>query len=490
MKRERHGRRISIKWKVFLCFLFFTVMLLVILWLFQTVYLGRFYMRIKKDELQTAAKSLLSDAGAENYQEIVEEVAKSCGISVQIFDNQGRELYKGKNGMAARLHYAVDFDIWYEKAKENGGEYTEERSLFLEWRKEDRPGERPPDWLPPVPRQSAEEIMTWVSLVTVQGEEWVYILESVLTPVDATVDTLRIQLIYISCATVLMSLLMAWILSRGISRSLIRVNVTARELAKANYDVTFEEGDCREIAELSETLNYAAGELGKTERFQRELLANVSHDLRTPLTMITAYGEMLRDFPDENTPENVQVIIDEARRLTLLVNDLLDMSRLRAGTLTLTKKSYNFTQSVRETVARFTAMLRQEGYTIAFLCGQDEEAMVNADKEKLDQVIYNLIGNAVNYTGEDKRVTVRQLCRANVVRLEITDTGEGIPKEEIPYIWERYYKVEHYHKRAVSGTGLGLSIVKSILNLHGAEYGAESLTGAGSTFWFEMGREI
>ena len=83
MKRERHGRRISIKWKVFLCFLFFTVMLLVILWLFQTVYLGRFYMRIKKDELQTAAKSLLSDAGAENYQEIVEEVAKSCGISGQ-----------------------------------------------------------------------------------------------------------------------------------------------------------------------------------------------------------------------------------------------------------------------------------------------------------------------------------------------------------------------------------------------------------------------
>lgn len=489
MKRERYGKRISIKWKVFLCFLLFTTMLLVILWVFQTVYLGRFYVRIKKDAFRSAMGRLISGTGTEDFQEIVEEVAEGYHISVQVFDSTGRELYRGENGMTARFHYGAEFDIWYGRALENGGEYTEERSLFPGWHKgEGGPG----GWsrLPPMPQRSAEEIMTWVRLVTVQGEEWVFILESVLTPVDATVDTLRIQLIYISCATVLLSLLMAWILSRGISRSLIRVNVTARELARANYDVVFEEGDYREIAELSETLNFAAGELGKTERFQRELLANVSHDLRTPLTMITAYGEMLRDFPDENTPENVQVIIEEARRLTLLVNDLLDMSRLRAGTLTLSRESYSFTQSVRETVARFMAMLRQEGYEIVFICGQGEDAVVNADKEKLGQVIYNLIGNAVNYTGEDKRVTVRQLCRGDRVRLEITDTGEGIPEEELPYIWERYYKVESYHKRAVSGTGLGLSIVKSILKLHGAEYGAESRVGTGSTFWFEIRREV
>ena len=112
--------------------------------------------------------------------------------------------------------------------------------------------------------------------------------------------------------------------------------------------------------------------------------------------------------------------------------------------------------------------------------------MVFADEYKIFQVLYNLINNAVNYTGEDKKVIVRQLTKKDKVRIEVRDSGAGIPKEELANVWERYYKVDKVHKRAVQGTGLGLSICKNILQMHGAEYGVTSGDGKGSTFWFEL----
>ena len=261
-------------------------------------------------------------------------------------------------------------------------------------------------------------------------------------------------------------------------------NHAARELAKGDYSVEFSGKDYREIAELSETLNFAARELEKTEGFRKELLANVSHDLRTPLTMIIAYAEGMRDLPGENTPENIQVIIDESRRLTNLVNDMLDISKLQAGVLEKETSIYNLTESIESVLERYNKLKEQEGYSIEFQ--YEQEVFVEADEFKIFQVIYNLINNAINYTGADKWVLVRQLIKDEVVRIEVTDTGEGIAKEALPYVWNRYYKVDKTHKRAVMGTGLGLAIVKNILILHEADYGVESEPGKGSTFWFEL----
>lgn len=490
--------KISMKWKVFFYLLLFAALLLVILWLFQTVYLDTFYKQIKRHELGNAMQNLTAGAGSENYEEAVRTIARSYDISVIIFDKEGTVLYSSEN-IPLKFRHEEEFESWYQKALDNGGEYVENRR----WQPGQlRPDEEAPepgndiagpvgDWflyMPGMPKQNIEETVTWVRLAA-NGEagEWLYLLESVITPVDATVHTLRIQLICISVIMLILSLLIAWILSRSITRSIIRLNTAARELAKANYDVTFDAGDYKEIAELSQTLNYATGELGKTERFQKELLANVSHDLRTPLTMITAYAEMIRDLPGEDTPENVQVIIEEAKRLTALVNDMLDISRLQAGALTLTVRTYSLTRSIEEVVGRLSRMLEPEGYQVSFL--YTEEVFVKADEEKLHQVIYNLLGNAVNYTGDDKTVTITQVCKEDGVRIEVTDTGEGIPEESLAYIWERYYKVDRNHKRAVTGTGLGLSIAKNILKLHKAEYGAYSKEGCGSTFWFELPRE-
>ena len=328
------------------------------------------------------------------------------------------------------------------------------------------------------------ESVIYVRILDIGDQSVIAMINSVLTPVDATVSTLKAQLKLISIIMILVAFLMAAAISRSVSHSIIILNDGAKRLASGDYSVKFNSRDYMEVSELSDTLNHTATELGKTDSFQKELIANVSHDLRTPLTMIKGYAEVMRDIPGENTPENVQVIIDETERLTGLVNDMLDISKLKAGTITIEPEEYNITESIRHVLERYNKLREVEGYTIDFF--YDEEVTVYADEQKMYQVLYNLVNNAINYTGEDKKVTVIQKREGDILRIEVKDTGQGVKQEDIPYVWDRYYKDKSAHKRAIQGTGLGLSIVKNVLELHGAKYGVSSIQGKGATFWFEI----
>lgn len=217
---------------------------------------------------------------------------------------------------------------------------------------------------------------------------------------------------------------------------------------------------------------------------QKELIGNISHDLRTPLTMIAGYSEVMRDIPGEMNAENMQIIIDETNRLSSLVNDMLDLSRLTGGKRELKKTLFSLTECVRETVARYSHLKGAQGYVIEFHA--DREVFVSADETLILQVIYNLVSNAVNYTGDDRKVDIYQSIDNGVCRITVCDTGEGIAPEKLPLIWDRYYRTGDFHKRAVVGTGLGLSIVKNALILHGAQFGVSSTVGKGSAFWFEL----
>ncbi len=316
---------------------------------------------------------------------------------------------------------------------------------------------------------------------TASGWNRMILIESEITPVDATVETLQVQLVCVTGVMVLLGGLLAYFIARSISRPVAAVNEAAKELARGNYEIHFAAGGSKEVSELAQTLNYAAAELSKVEGLRKELLANVSHDLRTPLTMIQGYAEVMRDLPGENTPENVQIIIEETERLTSLVNDLLDLSRLESGAITLERTRFDLTQSIRAILRRYDKLA---SYSFPFEA--EEDVFVTADELKISQVVYNLVNNAITYAGEDKTVTLRQTVENGKVRISVSDTGEGIPQDKLKDIWERYYKVDKEHKRAQVGTGLGLSIVKNILELHGGAYGVESEEGKGSTFWFEL----
>ena len=192
--------------------------------------------------------------------------------------------------------------------------------------------------------------------------------------------------------------------------------------------------------------------------------------------MIIGYAEVMRDLPGENTPENVQVIIDEARRLTTLVNDMLDLSKLQAGT--------DITGVTEDIVERMRKLTEKDGFTFTF--EYENPVYVKADETKITQVIYNFLTNAVNYSDERRDIKVLQTVSNKTVRLSFVDHGKGIPKEKLPNIWDRYYKIDSTHKRSHVGSGIGLSIVKSILEKHNARYGVISNTESGSTFWFEL----
>ena len=210
-------------------------------------------------------------------------------------------------------------------------------------------------------------------------------------------------------------------------------------------------------------------------------MANVTHDLKTPLTMIKAYAEMIRDLHGDNKKKrekNLNVIIEETDRLNLLVNDVLDLSKFNAGTTKLEKEDFNLDELIKEILNRYQIYIDKDGYSIEY--ESDGETIINADRARISQVIYNLINNALNYTGNDKKVFIK----LKNGKVEITDTGKGIKKEDIDLIWDKYYKVDKTYSRMQIGSGIGLSIVKNILELHEYKYGVDSKVGHGTTFYF------
>ncbi len=259
----------------------------------------------------------------------------------------------------------------------------------------------------------------------------------------------------------------------------------ARRLAQGNFDMDFHGIDYgKEMVELADALNHARDELSKTDRMQKELIANISHDFKTPLTMIKAYASMIveisGDIPEKRN-KHAQVIIDETDRLTSLVSDVLDISKLSSGIQPLQLQLANISGCVCDALRRFEYLKETQGYV--FETEIEDGLFATVDELRLGQAIYNLIGNAVNYTGEDKRVIVRLKRETEGFRFSVSDTGAGIPPEELNEIWERYYRSNSPHKRPIQGTGLGLSIVKTILKKHELQFGVTSEVGKGSTFY-------
>ena len=447
-------------------FALFTVIVLLVIWLFQAMLLDVIYGATTKQQLRRAVRQIAA-ADAAKLDETVYEVAERYSVCVSVFRISGRTgtvTAEAHTQPYCTLHSTLLTDMTlneiYGGAAENG--------LYVSTKQ--APGNGGSSMLCAV----LEEAGTDALLIVANAE---------LQPLRGTVATLRIQLLLITVLLLGISALLAYYIANKMTRPVAAMNAEAKKLAGGSYGVDFDGGDFTETAELAGTLNFAAEELSKLDRLQKELIANISHDLRTPLTMISGYSEMMRDIPGENTPENIQIVIDETRHLSNLVNDMLDLSRISSGSRQPQFTVFSLTQCVRDTLERFSHLREREGYRFAL--DAEEEVYVEADQVLILQVLYNLICNAVNYTGEDKQITVTQRRAGEMCRISVTDTGTGIPEEQLPLIWDRYYRAGDHHKRSVAGTGLGLSIVKNALLLHGAPFGVDSHPG-GTTFWFEM----
>ncbi|NMC56570.1 MAG: HAMP domain-containing histidine kinase [Eubacteriaceae bacterium] len=468
----------SVRSILFFYLTIFTAIILIVLWLFQVVFLDSFYKMIRVQNIKKTSQTIENYINNGKAYNSLYNMCRFNDVSAYIIDIDGNIIYSIDAASKSILHNFsfAQLQNLINEAKENNG-VSIQRYIDTSDADAGMMGSR---------FGRAESIVYTKIVTNKDSKDYAIIINANISPVDATVGTLRMQIIIITSIMLVVALILAFIMSKKITNPIISINKSSKELAKGNYDVAFEDNDYREISELGQTLNYASKELKKTEDLQRELIANISHDLRTPLTMIRGYAEVIRDLPGENTKENMQIIIDETQRLASLVADVMDISKIKSGVQELHSYEYDLTQSVIDIIDRYKKLIEQDGYDIEFK--YDKHIFVNADELKISQVIYNLINNAVTYTGEDKKVIVNQTEIEDRVRISVIDTGEGIEEDKLAEIFDRYYKIDKSHKRAVVGTGLGLSIVKGILNLHDAKYGVTSEIGKGSEFYFELNK--
>lgn len=457
----------SIKIRMWKYFAVFTMLILCLLWILQIILFGTFYKTMKGremrdcgNEIKTACKTLSS----EQIAEYIERKSFEQGISIYAFDKDGNVLSTRKRPRPEWINEDEKSEVY--KVLENRDEaiYRHTEQNF---------------------KMNVASYAT--KIYDADGNEFYLYMKSPLLALNSTAKILRTQFFIVSVLSLAIALVLSYFTAKRFTQPIVKITETANELAAGNYDAHFDGGGFREIEDLADTLNFASSELKKTDELRRDLLSNVSHDLKTPLTIIKSYAEMVRDLSGENKEkrnEHLSVIIDETDRLTYLVGDILDLSKMEANIDTLEREKVDLKEIVNSVLKNFAVLEQNEGYE--FITEIEPDCVIFADYSKIYQVVYNLLNNAVNYTGDDKTVKIRITQTGGKVLFEVIDTGDGIAPDKIDKVWDRYYKTGKNHKRGVNGTGIGLSIVKNILILHGAEYGVKSEVGHGSDFWFKM----
>lgn len=484
------GNLRRMRYFIWLYFILYTLIIVLSIWILQIVFLDSFYQRIRYDNLVERGNELakMMNTDTMTNEKVDDWVNKAVGANESgIYTYLASYKVDGIKVESIYSHFLKEDEL----PSTNGPEGVKNSLIFdkaindLNAGKEIESG-----YICDYYYGSDEQTQFCVYVTTISnplGEYCLFMISSKESLSEA-ISVIQYQLIIVTVIVVALSFFIAWAIATKLSEPIRRMSNTAKKWAEKDNSVVFRGGSYEELNELAEALNYAKEGLSKAGSLQRDLLANVSHDLKTPLTMIKAYAEMIRDISGENKQKrdaHTQVIIDEADRLTMLVNDILDLSKLQNNTEAIELSQVDLSELVERVIYRFSNFMDKEGYNIESYI--EPGLFVECDEKKIEQVVYNLIGNSINYTGDDKTVKVYLHKKEdNTIILEIIDSGKGIAADQIDTIWERYYRFSETHQRPVKGTGLGLSIVKTILQNHKLRFGVISKKDAGSNFFVEF----
>lgn len=466
----------SLKWEIGKYLIIFCILTASIVFLFQIVLLQPMYEANKIKSIETVGSFVEKFIEDERLDEFVDYMQSQSDTCIMVYQSSSSGGMQGSIGNRGCMISSIT---------------NSERAKFVT----KAIGSKNHSYLARVTNNSSDfgvdgdqgdnfDTIVYTKIVNAADYSSIIMVSGNITPLNATTETLASQMRYIALFMIVAVAILTLLMYRHIAKPIIGITSNAKQLPQGKYTIDPKTNRYKEAADLNNTLVQAANDIQKADKAKRDLISNVSHDLRTPLTMIGGYGEMMIDLPEEKTDENIQVIVDETKRLNALVNDLLDMSRLQDGRIVLHKEVFDISALLKTQLQKYDVYRMQEGYTI------ESELLdtiyVNADKKRIEQVINNFLNNAVNYGGEAKHIIVREIKKENVVRIEVQDFGEGIDSKDLDNIWDRYYKVDKEHVRVANGSGIGLNIVKQLLELHGVPYGVKSSKGKGSTFYFEM----
>lgn len=439
----------------------FSILILVMLWFFQIIFLKLHYEASVKHNLNATVREI-QKYNRNDLVSNIDSIAYKNDVCIEVISKNSIISYSGIKSSgcntSGEIYYKFKNDFIDDNLNKSSFEFT----------------------------NSKYNNKTIVKAVKIDND-YVFVSAN-LEILENTFIILNNQLGIVTLVILGLSVCMGYFINRKIAKPIVDITEKAEELRRGNYDVNFKSEDgIYEIRELAETLDSMTNELSKTESVRREFLANVSHDIKTPLTMIKAYAEMVRDISyndDDKRNANLNVIVMEVDRLNILVNDILVLSRLQAGAESLEIEKFDLNFLVRDCLTRYD-IYKEDGYEFVYSFN-GKSAMIEADKKRMQQVIYNLINNAVQYTGDDKKIFIDVSESKKWIIFSVRDTGKGMKKEEIRHIWDKYYKIDKKYKRSTVGSGIGLSIVKTICENHKFLYGVDTEVNHGSKFWVKI----
>ena len=454
----------SLATKIFKYLAIFSLFILIFLFFFQVIFINTFYEWTKTRTVKNLAQDILVTENDTSLYEKLDRVSYSENVCIELTNSNGDNLYSTYSSNCNLRSKAIKRNFI------NSNKKTKTYNLVNNFTRE-------------------KSIMNATRL---SNNLYIFISTS-LIPLDSTINIIEQQLIIVSIVVLLLSIVVAYFISKRLSNPIIRISKAAKLISKGKLKTNFDSGsDIKELIDLTDALNDMKEELSKTEELQKDLMANVSHDLKTPLTMIKAYAELIFDInidDKEKCKSNLNIIIEEVNRLNDLVNDILALTKVENDLDKLDISSFDLIKLIKRIVKQHNIYVIKDGYSIEFIHDNVDKLMINADKKKIEQVIYNLLNNALNYTGSDKKVIIKVVEDEKDYTIMVIDSGKGIDKKEIDHIFDRYYRSKKNHKRYVYGTGLGLSIVKNILLLHNYEYGVKSTKNKGTTFYFKIKKD-
>jgi signal transduction histidine kinase len=295
------------------------------------------------------------------------------------------------------------------------------------------------------------------------------------------------QIIYSALIAAAIAVILIYFFVRSILKPLKEVTLATKQLAFGNFDVRLKVNSSDEIGELSKTFNSVAEDLGKYENTRRSFVANVSHELRSPLTSMQGLVQGILDGTIKSSQhvKYQNVVLDETKRLNHLINDLLDLSQIESGKVAFQFSNMDVNELIRRCLITFESKISAKNIDVDVEI-RDEKQIVYADENRIKQVMMNLIDNAVKFTPDRGKIKIFTSESPDSIFVNVNNSGSLISDEDLPYIFERFYKADKSHTRSQEGTGLGLSIVKKIITEHGQRIWVESTMENGTTFTFSL----
>ncbi|APC49043.1 HAMP domain-containing protein [Virgibacillus dakarensis] len=294
------------------------------------------------------------------------------------------------------------------------------------------------------------------------------------------VNHLSDQFVIVGLITIVLTIFTVFILSRFITLPLMKMKEATEQLSKGKNKVELHKERKDELGELAGSIMRLSSDLERLKNDRNEFLASISHELRTPLTYIKGYADIInkQDITDEERKEYLDIIREETEHLTVLVKNLFDLARMDENRFVINRKNVNFRQLIQTIEERISPVLEEKNITLFASCPVD--IIGNIDPDRIQQVLLNILDNARKHTPEGKSISLEVTQYDREITITISDEGEGIPKEELPYLFERLYRVEKSRSRESGGTGLGLAIAKEIIESHGGTIEIESELGKGT----------